>query len=426
MGSSLSCIGNKAHEHATNEQPISDLDLDKPLSIVRATPERESNWTFPLPEELMAKICDILSQEKALETLATLQSVSSCSYTLATPFLYRHIIFDTRQALLFLDLFNNISRRGKQKFLEFNSGNSGAHLLDQKLAVRLRSVMTHTQSLTFLAHEEMRLQYPKDYNRLKGFFGFLKLQNLLELVGDQTPRWPALWPALERCHIDLDSWPVHSSTLEGRRSSPDKVILPEMSPLIDILFARLHPQNMSIIIPNRLVDIPGDICMDTGATFWWMTVRKLHADHIELAGLHSTGILEFLPRASKSLTIRTDRLPPYNPNVIVFESEAARLGSGVTQRAVHELRHRDRGGLYQIDSLRLIGIIKSSECDDVHPYHWFEQRILAGVPDAMVGLMDERLKAGNKRDFSITIMPDTTPKSEAEAVWHTFKVPEVE
>jgi hypothetical protein len=411
MGSSLSCIGNKAPEYVG--------DIDYQLPKIKAKAGQENKWTCRLPVELMAKICDILSNDQALGTLATLQLVSSCSYTLVTPFLYRHIIFDTQQALLFLDLFNKISRRDKQRFLEFNAVNSVAHLLDQKLAVRLRSVMTYTQSLTFLAHEEMRLHYPKDHKRLKGFY---KLQNLLEPVGDRTP----LWPALKQCHIDLTAWPRHSSTLRGRRSSPDKVLMPEMSPLVDILFDKLHPENMSIIIPNRLMNIFTDICMDTGAAFWWITIRKLHANHIELAGLDTTGILEYIPRASKSLTIRIDRPPPHNPHVMIIETEAYRLGTGITQRAVHLLRHPDRGGLYQIDSLRLIGLIKSDECDDAHPYHWFEERILAGVPDAMVGLMRERLADGNKRDFRITIMPDTSPESEAEAVWQTFKVPKVE
>jgi hypothetical protein len=387
------------------------------MGISSSRPARENTWKCRIPVEIMEMICEHLTKDRALETLASLQSTSSYCYTLVTPFLYRHIVFDTRHAILFINLFNKISRMDRRIFIDFEKVNAGGHLLDQKLAKRLRSFMSHTESLTLITREDMRLHYPKDYKRLKGFF---RLQNLLDPIRDRAP----LWPNLQRCHIDLSAWPRHSSMLEKRPSSSDKVIMPEISPLVDMLFAKLHPENMSIIIPNRLLDCSTDLCPKTGYAFWWLSIYKLHADHIELAGLSSTGILELFPRASKSLTIRTDRLPTPNPNVQIFETEAYRLGAGVTHRAVHLLQHGNRGALYQIDDLRLIGLIKSDECDDAHPYHWFEERILAGVPATMVGLMRERLKAGNKKDFRLTIMPDTSPESEAEAVWQTFKVPE--
>jgi hypothetical protein len=412
MGSSLSCIGNKAHEHATNEQPIFDLDLDKPLSIVKATPERESNWTFPLPEELMAKICDILSQEQALGTLAILQSVSSCSYTLATPFLYRRIVFDTRQALLFFDLFNDVIRRDRPEYLEFKWVNSKAHLLDQKLAVRLRSYMSYTRSLTLITRENVRLHYPTDRHRLLGF---------VELQHAKTP----LWPVLQQCHLNLTDWPFHSHMAKNRPLSAKEVVYSEMSPLLDILFHKLHPQKMSIIIPSRLsvsIDVNPHA---SGVTWWWGSIAWLHANHIELSGLRLSGDLHRFPRAAKSLTIRFDRPPHPMPG---FEHiPVSRWRDRIENRAFDILCHSVRFPLYPIDSLRLIGLIKPDEYyQEYEGDHDAESWAMSRVPDVMAVLMEERLEAGNKKDFRLTIMPDTGPQREAEAVWHTFKVPEKE
>jgi len=354
-----------------------------------------------LPAEIMEKICEILSNDRALRTLATLQSASTSSYTLTTPFLYRHIVFDIRHAILFLDLFNEIPKSDENEFLEFGSVNSDSHLLDQKLAVQLRSFMSYTQSLTLITRATLRSYDPKDYRRLQGFDN---LQNLLTPIRDRTP----LWPILEGCHIDLGAWPRHSSP-----SSPGTEALLEMTPLVDILFDKLHPANMSIIIPNRLIDLSTRFCLEASAAFCWVSVSRLHADHIELAGLDSTGVLEYIPRASKSLTIRIDRSPPYNRDL--SEDAAVPLGERLAQRAVRVLVHKNRDALHQIDDLRLIGIIRSNEITRDHSYAWLEERILAGVPNAMVDLMKERLGAGNKRDLRITIVPDTSTEDAEEA-----------
>jgi len=138
---------------------------------------RQNTWECRLPVEIMEKICEVLSNDRALRSLASFQSTSSSFYTLVTPFLYRHIIFNTRQALLFLDLFNKVPKKDKQKLHDFVSVDSGVHLLDQRLAIRLRSVMSFTHSLTLITPEDMRLRYPIDFSRLQGFY------DLQELLG---------------------------------------------------------------------------------------------------------------------------------------------------------------------------------------------------------------------------------------------------
>lgn len=75
----------------------------------------------------------------------------------------------------------------------------------------------------------------------------------------------------------------------------------------------------------------------------------------------------------------------------------------------------------------MIGLIKPDEYyQEYEGDHDAESWAMSRVPDVMAELMEERLEAGNKRDFRLTIMPDIGPESEAEAVWHTFKVPEKE
>jgi hypothetical protein len=368
----------------------------------------------------MAKICDILSQEQALRTLATLQSVSSCSYTLATPFLYRRIVFDTRQALLFLDLFNGIIKRDRPEYLEFKWVNSRAHLLDQKLAVRLRSYMSYTRSLTLITREDMRLHYPTDRHRMQGF---VELQDLFWglLKNGKTP----LWPVLQQCHLNLTEWPFHSHMTKNRPLSAKEVVYSEMSPLINVLTHKLHPEKMSIIIPSRL-SVSTDVNpRASGATWWWDNIGRLHAEHIEIAGLRLSGDLQRFPRAVKSLTIRFDRPPHPTPG---FEHiPVSRWRDRIENRAFDILCHSMREPLYQVDNLRLIGLIKPDEYyQEYEGDHDAESWAMSRVPDVMAVLMEERLEAGNKRDFSIIIMPDTSPESEAKAVWHNFKVPEKE
>jgi hypothetical protein len=74
----------------------------------------------------------------------------------------------------------------------------------------------------------------------------------------------------------------------------------------------------------------------------------------------------------------------------------------------------------------MIGLIKPNKYNSVHTYGRIEEELMIAIGRAIIQLMQERLNFGNKRDFRITIMPDSNPESAAKAVWYTFKAPEVE
>ena len=329
---------------------------------------------------------------------------------------YRHIVFDTRHAMLFINLFHKISTKDKQKFLESDLLDSSTHLIDKPLAARLRWFMSYTKSLTLITREDMRLRYPKDHQRLGGY-------NVIQDLQGTKQNQNKLWPSIDYCHIDLTAWPYHSDANKGGQSSPDKYFIPETSPLVESLFYKLHPKNMKIIVPDRLID-DGDTDKETGETFWWTCIQGLHAENIELAGLQSAGVLQHFPQADKSLSIRFDR-PPHRDLGYVEDLEYRRLNR-IKKRAVHILSNENREPLWHIDSLRLIGLIRSDEYAAADSDKRPELKVMIGVPVVVAGLMRERMVAGNMRDFRLAIMPDTSPESEAEAVWHTFKVPEVE
>jgi hypothetical protein len=72
----------------------------------------------------------------------------------------------------------------------------------------------------------------------------------------------------------------------------------------------------------------------------------------------------------------------------------------------------------------MIGLIKPNEFNLKHTYGRIEEELMITIRRAIIQLMQERLKFGNKRDFRISIMPDSSLESAAKAVWYTFKVPE--
>jgi len=50
--------------------------------------------------------------------------------------------------------------------------------------------------------------------------------------------------------------------------------------------------------------------------------------------------------------------------------------------------------------------------------------VFDSISEYIGGLMAWRLREGNSEDLQIAIIPDTSPTSRAEAVWHTYKVPQ--
>ena len=329
------------------------------MGLTSSRPAKRTPWSCRLPVEIVETICEKLVSDRALGTLASLQSTSSSLHTLITPFLYRHIVFDTRHAILFLDLFNRISPVEKETFLDLQL-DTDSHFLDKTLAVRLRSFISYTQSLTLYAQQEMSLHFPKDYDRLQAFHALQKS------VWDEKHIRNPLWPSFRNCHIDLTAWPNHSRFYKDRWSSLVRLIPPVILQLVEILFYNLHPENMSIVVPDRLIDV-SDIDSVTGEVFWWTCIKGLHADHIELAGLQSVGTLQHFPSAVKSLSIRIDR-PPHRDSEFVEDRECRSLNR-LKARAVHLLRHEARGPLLYIDTLRLISLIRPDEYAAADPNH---------------------------------------------------------
>jgi hypothetical protein len=53
-----------------------------------------------------------------------------------------------------------------------------------------------------------------------------------------------------------------------------------------------------------------------------------------------------------------------------------------------------------------------------------DAHVLESVAKHVKEIMISRLHCGDTADLRIGVMPDTSPESEADAVWHTYKQPE--
>lgn len=69
-----------SNDHSITHQLISTM------GSLSSRSARQNNWKCRLPVEIMEKICEHLTNERALRTLASPQSTSSCCHTLITPF----------------------------------------------------------------------------------------------------------------------------------------------------------------------------------------------------------------------------------------------------------------------------------------------------------------------------------------------------
>lgn len=145
MGSFISRITSKSHIPSVID--ISVIDRTVTPSSNRPKPVRDSpqwmrgsQWTCRFPVEIMENICDHLSDAHASRTLASLQETSSAFYSLTTPYLYRHIAWTTRQALLFVQLF----KTGTWSTSHCQTVARDAHLMDEPTNARLRAFMSRT------------------------------------------------------------------------------------------------------------------------------------------------------------------------------------------------------------------------------------------------------------------------------------------
>jgi hypothetical protein len=80
--------------------------------------------------------------------------------------------------------------------------------------------------------------------------------------------------------------------------------------------------------------------------------------------------------------------------------------------------------LAEVRKIKLVGILRRG-LGRQEPGDFSESAALDGIAARMSILMKARLDHGNKKDLMIAIMPDTSPRGEAAAVWRTYKQPEL-
>ena len=388
--------------------------------VSQSTDSEEDTSSWRLPLELMEKVCSALTDARALGTLASLQSTSMDMYTLATPHLYRHLIFNPRTAVQFLELFNGIDTSSTSnnptsdtsRFLDFQIVDPTIHLLDQHIADRLRSFMTYTESFSFLLQDNIRL-YLEDRERIRGF------SDLVDLYGISTDRRRSLWPSVNQVNINLSDWVACT----GRPTDPSwnsghSHVRYKLRPLLNVLFQTMHPANMSIVLPRPpVVDFYRNQYSD--GRDWIQVVAPLEADHIELEEFYPT-TPTCIPKAKQSLFIHF-RMWRYRPITSVETGHNTR--NRIQNMANSVTRGKDK--LSQIGELRLIGITKRHEDDPGSAYDDLqESEAMFDLRHELNEVMWVRLhNFKNRKDLKMAIMLDSSPESEAEAEWHTFKVP---
>ena len=214
---------------------------------------------------------------------------------------------------------------------------------------------------------------------------------------------PTLWSSLDRREIDLD--PIG-------RPSDDEIFNPSnYAPLTDIVFSKLHPAHLVVRLPDQ------SILMETHgqAPDWASCLRRLQGHHIEVID-YSPIVTSDLPRASSLLTVRYK----------VWEDDP----TGLTGPIADELNDRIFQKLTEpfmtnvafdlVDQVKLVGVLRQGpddEDDDISESEAFE--ILdRHFPHTM------RHRSGyGKGDMQVAILRDTSPESEAGAVWRTYRQP---
>jgi hypothetical protein len=82
----------------------------------------------------------------------------------------------------------------------------------------------------------------------------------------------------------------------------------------------------------------------------------------------------------------------------------------------------DSHAFRQVNTLRLVGLTKREDTGSTYQ-DLLESRALGLLPELIRPvLVCRRLSFGNTSPLKVTIMLDTTPESEVEAVWYTYKV----
>lgn len=155
---------------------------------------------------------------------------------------------------------------------------------------------------------------------------------------------------------------------------------------------------------------------------WRHRVRSLRADHVELINFcpWASGAL---PRANRILTIRYknrsratltpgELLPAIDPDLFVGRLNAVFDGT------IHLFEEEP---FLLIDKLRLIGFIERVEDGPEGIEEEAGLDLLYRYMTQPCGVMDYRSSVGSRNSLKVAIMPDSSAKSEACAVWRTYE-----
>jgi len=345
----------------------SELALASPIIPSRDT--RQSAWTCRLPADLMVKICRELKDQGNLGTLSRLQLISSCLYTLVTPYLYRHLKLNQSTAIHFFKLFSTFPQKDYQLF--FKPVPAHSHLLDLHIIYRLRSFLSYTITFTFTLLEGPQ-PVPMDYIEV--------LESYKDLTcGLSIFNAPILWPGLARTVIDLRPSLNDENIQTVRTTYPSECIM-----YFESIFAKLHPKQMRLILPES-----NSLDVDHYADNWSYCLRHLRAESIRLYDFCPFNP-DGLPQASSTLRLQFRPTEPLTP-------EAFELGIRCM------LSHRE--AMRHVDLILLFGLlppaVSGDGCDQITSEQAFEM-IRTHVRD----LSQCRISWGNMDEF--VIMPDTS------------------
>jgi len=354
--------------------------------------ERVSSWSCRLPAEIIGHVCEYLVEDEDRETLSSLQLASSATYTLVTPYLFRHIKVNQDTAVQLFGRFGEFPRSENGHFLD---AIPNAHLLDLHLAHRLRKFFSQTVTLSLVISEDIApledLEHEGDFEA--------HLDRYKEVIyGLSAFGGPKLWPSLERCVIDISAGTSHTEAI---------VESYDFATLFDIMFSKLHPRFMTITLAVPIQ--PDLIGVDEDFPNWGQCLKKLHADNVDLVDF-SPAVDKGMPRATSTLTIRFKNWPEET-----WEYGPDRLDERIAKV------FKNGQALTDVERIRLVGLHQPGLLPPRLAH--VDALAITDVEGWADLILMTRSANGNRKDLKIAILPDTSPESETAAIWHTYRQP---
>jgi hypothetical protein len=339
----------------------------------------------------MSLVLEYLTEDRALGTLADVQSTSRAMYTLATPYLYQHIIIDEKQVLKLFGLFGIFPRNENRIFLD--PVLTDKHVLDLQLPHRLRFFLSRTTTLLFRLAYFNLVDDDDDENYTMDLY--VELVNALSTL-DQ----PKLWPAIRRCDLDMDAM----SSPDITSYSDSEYQLYDASSLAIAIFTNMHPSRFSIVLPTPL---PSEIVY-TDHDCWDDVFSTLKADHVEMINL-SGWTAGNVTCGTSSLVLNFMGIRPEHDGNLDTDSTCFRLFDGCAP-------------LLGLEYLKLIGMPGPRGGTALEPTQSVARSYSIMEP-SIRRCMQLRQEGGNMGDLKVTIQPDSSPEGVLRAVSRTYKQP---